>query len=276
MKTLKYLTLMVFIVSLFTSCQKTESSSLQKENLRYPIYPVSNGWKPARVKDVQAVAISVASVLMKDFPQKRFTPIILENREAGPRTLYKRGRNNEYIVWIDMKGTMWDKLSYQFSHELGHILANYANQNRRNQWFEEALMETVSLYTLEKMSIEWQYNPPYPHWKSYASSLKKYLDNMLKERHRVVNEDLSIWYKKHESSLRGDPYIRDKNEVVATAIYHLIEVGKFKISTIQYLNLGTPDKNKPFSTYLREWYENSPDENRESVLNVIELLGITI
>ena len=99
---------------------------------------------------------------------------------------------------------------------------------------------------------------------------------MLKERHRVVNEDLSIWYKKHESSLRNNPYIRNKNEVVATAIYRLIKLGKFKISTIQYLDLGTPNKNKSFSTYLREWYKNSPDENKKSVLNVIKLLGITI
>jgi len=292
MKKLKYLLLITSIMLLATACTPRppepsittqsipsptkQTSSIHKGKVKYPIYPVSYGWKPAKVVDVQAVARSVASVLLPNFPEKTLAPIIMRNEEAGPRTLYKRGKNNEYIILVDIKDTYWAKLSYQFSHELGHILSNYANESGRNQWFEEALMETVSLYTLDKMSTKWQYNPPYPNWKSYSSALKEYLNNILNEKHRIVNTDLSTWYQKNKNSLRNDPYIRDKNEVLATAIYRFIQEGKFRISTIQYLNLGTPDKDKPFSTYLREWYENSPEENRESVLNVIELLGIAI
>ena len=290
MKILKYLILVIFLISLFTACStkspisnsslpsiKKESYLLFKgKNPRYPIYPVLNGWGSARTVDIQAVALSVASTILPYFSEKSLNTIIIKNEKAGPRILYERGVNNEYIILVDIKGRRWAQFSYQFSHELGHILSNYSNKSGKNQWFEETMGEVLSLYTLEKMSIIWEHNPPYENWKNYASALKKYLDDMLNEKHRIVKTDLSTWFHKYENTLRSDPYIRDKNEVVATAIYRLIQEDKFKISSIQYLNLGIPNKDKPFSIYLREWYENVSDENRESVLNVIKLLGVTL
>ena len=166
------------------------------------IRPVSSGWNDARVIDVKAVTTSVASNLMPYFPKKKLNPIILKNKKEGPKTLYKKGNNNEYIVFVDIKGRRWAQLSYQFSHELCHILSNYnKNNDVKTQWFEESLCEAISLHTLEKMSIQWQHTPPYPNWKSYSSSIKKYLNNMLQEKHRGKSNNLSKWFSSNKKSL---------------------------------------------------------------------------
>lgn len=247
-----------------------------KDNIIIDIRPSSSGWHEAKTNDIKAVATSAASNLMHYFPQKKLSPIILRNEEIGPKVLYKRGNNNEYIVIVDINGRRWSQLSYQFSHELCHILSNYNKYNRATQWLEESICEAISLLTLEKMSIQWQHTPPYPNWKSYSSSIKKYLNNMLQEKHRGQSNNLSNWFVLNKESLSSYPYLRDKFEVIGTAIYRLIKMEKFKISTIQYLNLGLSKNADNISARLHEWYKNSPPSNKESVLSIAKLLGINI
>jgi hypothetical protein len=236
------------------------------------ITPTSSNWESAKRIDVKAITQSVASTVMEHFPSKKLNNIILENKEKGPKTLYKKSPNNEYIVWVNIKGRRWSQLIYQFSHEFAHILSNYTNKNEKNQWFEEALCEAISLYTLEKMSDSWKTNPPYPNWKSYAPSIKNYLNNVLNEKHREIQEDLSIWYYRNKHSLQDDPYIRNKNEIVGTKIYYLMKAGNFKLSTIQYLNLGKASSSKHLKSYLQEWYKNTPRKDGESILSIASTL----
>lgn len=265
----KYIVAILCLVLLSTLVNAKDYSAVD-------IRPVSSGWNDAKAIDVKAVATSVASNLMPYFPKKRLNPIILKNKKEGPKTLYEKGNNNEYIVFVDIKSRKWAQLSYQFSHELCHILSNYNNDDIKNQWLEESLCEAISLHTLEKMSIQWQHTPPYPNWKSYSSHIKKYLNNMLQEKHRGKSDNLSKWFSSNKKSLESNPYLRNKNEVVGTAIYRLIKTGNFKVSTIQYLNLGLSKKDKNISTKLNDWYKNSPKENKESVLSIAKLLGVKI
>lgn len=236
----------------------------------------SGEWKDASAVDVEAVALSVVSVLMRDFPEKIVAPIILQNHESGPIVLFEKGPHNEFIVRVDIDGRKWSQLSYQFSHEYCHILSNYANEAGSNQWFEEALCEAISLYALEKMTAEWKHNPPYANWKSYASSLQKYLDNALAEKHRYSKKTLSAWYQDNKKAIRNNAGLRKKEEVVGTAIYQLIKAGAFDVSTIQYLNLGVRDNEKILSVYFKEWFDHSPLKNKASVRNLATLFHIVI
>ena len=142
--------------------------------------------------------------------------------------------------------------------------------------FTKTTEEDSNYNHLEKMSISWKNNPPYPNWKSYAPSIRKYLHNMLQEEHREIQEDLSIWYYKNKDNLRKNPYIRNKNEIVATKIYYLMKSGNFKLSTIQYLNLSKPSSSKSLKTYLQEWYKNTPRKDGESILNIAKLFKIKL
>ena len=240
------------------------------------IYPVLDNWNYDEGVAVRAVAVSVVSNLMPYFPMKKLNPILLKNDKRGPKVLYQRGQNNEYIIFVNIAGNYWAQLAYQFSHEFCHILSNYEKGNDKNQWFEESLCEAISLHTIDKMSIQWEHTPPHPSWKPYASSLKDYLINLLSEEHRGNSDHLSEWLIIHEESLRKNPYLRKKNEVVGTAIYRLIKSGKFDVRSIQYLNLGKKNKHKDISQKLKEWYRHSPEEHKESVLNIAKMLGLKI
>ena len=235
-----------------------------------------HGWGKIPVEAVSKVTDSVSSVLMRDFPNKVLDPIILKNDKTGPEVLYKRGRNNDYIVHVNIQGTYWAQLTYQFSHELCHVLSNFANENGKNQWFEEALCEAVSLYTIEKMADEWEVNPPYERWRSYASAFDDYNEVMLNETHRYPSLKLPKWFRYHRRSIEASPYQRHKDEVIGTAIYKLMQKGKFQVSSIQYLNLGDADNSKSFTNYLKDWHQHSPPESKPSVEEVAKLVNINL
>lgn len=258
------------------TCLLMSIVSAESKMMQAFIYPAPDNWGEARVVDVQKVVISVAESLAPHFPDKRLNPILLKNDKDGPVTLYKKGMQGEYIILVNIHGRVWSKLSYQFSHELCHVLTNHQNKSGENQWFDESLCEAMSLYSLDEMSVKWRTNPPYENWKGYAKSLQKYLEKYLHETHRQVEIPLSKWYQENKQKLRDDPYIREKNEVVGTAIYQLIKSKKFLVSTIQYLNLGKINKSKPFSLQLKEWYDNSPQKNKQSVKNVAVLFDIDL
>lgn len=265
---------LILILLLFMSTVIANTSN--EDSGQFFIYPSPKGWEPARVADVLKVVRSAGDALIQHFPQKKLNPVILKNDKEGPRVNYKRGEQNEYIVLVDVKGRLWSKLTYQFSHEMCHILSNYGNKSGKNQWFGESLCETMSLYVLEEMSHSWETNPPYPNWKSYAKKHRNYLDKELAMEHRTIKRSLAEWFSENREQLREDPYIREKNEVVGTAIYHLIQSGKFKVSSMQYLNLGLDNDSKSFSNYIKDWYENSPKSNKESVRSVAKLFEIEL
>ena len=240
------------------------------------IYPVLDGWSYDQGVAARAVGVSVVAVLMPYFPNKKLNPILLKNDKLGPKVLYQRGQNNEYIIFVNIGGNYWAQLAYQFSHEFCHILSNYEKDNDKNQWFEESLCEAISIYTIDKMSIQWKHTPPHPSWESYASSLKEYVTDLLLQEHRGRSNDLSQWYTTNKESMRNNPYLRRKNEVLGTAIYRLIKSGNFNVSSIQYLNLGKENKHKDISKKLEEWYKHSPQELKQSVLNIAQMLGLKI
>ena len=55
--------------------------------------------------------------------------------------------------------------AYQFAHEFCHILCNFDDDWKGNNWFEETMCETSSLFVLRRLSKEWEERPPYPAWK---------------------------------------------------------------------------------------------------------------
>ena len=269
MKYLKYITIILYTILL-------NSPTYAKNYNTVDIYPVLDKWSYAEGVAIKAVAVSVVSSLMPYFPMKKLNPIILKNDKHGPKVLYQRGENNEYIIFLNISGNYWAQLAYQFSHEFCHILSNYEKDNDKNQWFEESLCEAISLHTIVKMSAQWEHSPPHPSWKSYAPSLKEYVDNLLLEKHRGKSNDLSQWYILNKESMREDPYLRQKNEVLGAAIYRLIKSNKFNVSSIQYLNLGEENKYKDISTKFKEWYKHSPQEHQQSILNIAKILGLKI
>ncbi len=238
---------------------------------------VESDWGKANPKDVKAVLDSVGTVASPYIGGRTLDNIIVRNSPKGPISLYQRGKNNEYIILLDVKGRYWAQLSYQYSHEICHLLTNYdlAPDNiTRQQWFEESLCEAFSLFTLKRMAKHWQENPPYPRWKEYSSSLQDYVRNTLKEKHRCVPEPVSDWYHQQQAVLEKDPYAqgRELNEKMASVLLKVFEETPESWAAMNYLNLGEDTGVHSLEKYLADWYSNTPEAHRGVVAKIQQLL----
>lgn len=243
-------------------------------------------WGGAQVSDIQAVLEAVAETLAPYFPQHVSNRVVVASSTEGPRVLFKKSPEGAYMVLLNVQGRRWDQFSYQFSHELCHIFTNYDKReidastgNRDYQWFEEALCEMVSMFTLNRMALRWEQSP-YPHWKEYAPAFRNYANRLLSERHRHLSptETIAGWYGRHRIQLENNPYNRDLNELVATQLFALLDAlpDGDGMEAVGYLNLAsTTASQASFEAYLASWYSCCPEEKRNFVTEVISLFGKT-
>jgi hypothetical protein len=239
---------------------------------------VESDWGNANVRDIKAVIESAGLVMSPYVGGRTLDTIIVRNDPKGPISLYQRGENDEYIVLLDVKGRYWSQLAYQFSHESCHLLSNYdlaPNNITRQQWFEEALCEAFSLFTLKQMAKQWETAPPYPNWRSYAPELQRYVDNIMREEHRSFAPKLSDWYQQNRATLETDPYAQDRrlNEKLATHLLQLFEENPQSWAAMNYLNLGEDDGDYSLNKYLSDWYKNTPAAYQATVAKIQQLLN---
>ncbi|WP_153145707.1 hypothetical protein [Dechloromonas sp. H13] len=237
------------------------------------------GWGSVRKETIEAVLYSVADELMTRLPKKLNVPIVVTHTDSNPVALYERGADGEYRVELHARGANWHLYTYEFAHELCHILSNYEENaapgnSRYNQWFEETLCETASLFTLKKLATTWKESPPAPaDWSKEADKLNRFFDLLIAEGHRQLppHSPLAVWLASNEERLRANPYQREKNELVANLLLPLFERNPENWSTLSYLNLDPGDARSSLQDYLRNWYRNAPDEHKTFIADVLDL-----
>jgi hypothetical protein len=246
---------------------------------RLSIHVQPGDWGDASVRDIQAVLSSVAEVLAPNFPRHASARVVVAYSKAGPRVLARKSSDGAHVVLLNAQDRRWDQFAYQFSHELCHIFSNYDQRpigddpvSRGHQWFEETLCEAVSVVTLKRLAAAWKSSPPYAGWQDYASAFREYAARLLSGGHRRMpaQESLGTWYLRHQVALEGNPYLRDKNEQLATSLIDLFESTPGSLEAIGYLNLETPSEQS-FAAYLAVWLNCCPQEHRPFVGRLIAL-----
>ena len=241
-------------------------------------------WGGADRADVENLLNAVARELWAYFPERSLKPIIVTPAEHHPVAGYAKGPDGEYFVYLSAKGLHWSQYAYQFAHEFAHILSNYDRNGRslvrRNQWFDESLCETASLFTLRRLGTSWLKGDsvPYPHWRPYGAALQTYVKDLLAQPHRAppAKSAFAEWYRGNAEALDQSPYLRERDEVVAGMLLPLFEEYPEAWSTIGYLNLEETDATGSFPQYLANWYRNTPERLRPFVVKIIELFGFSV
>lgn len=242
-------------------------------------------WGNVETADIQLVLQSVASEFQSHVGQLREGGLKLRvvPRGVSPRVLYERGAEGEYVVHLTARNDRWYQYAYQFSHELCHILSNFDHKEGSgdsiatgNQWFEESLCETASLFTLKRLAAAWTSQPPARKWIGYAPVFAAYADHLLAETHRHLPAQQSVeqWYAENRSLLRENPYLREKNELLATALLPLFENDANLWQAIAYLNADKSSSRKTFGDYLTDWHAACPPQNQLLVRQTMALLGL--
>jgi hypothetical protein len=245
---------------------------------RLTIHVADEGWGEARIQDIEKVLYSAAREILAYVEQERALDIIVRHSGSVPKTLYQRGANGEFIVQLTASGRHWAQFAYQFSHEFCHVLAmNSKVTDNPNQWFEESLGHTASLFSLRRMATTWRSSPPYPNWKDYASSLRDYAQDDIDET-QSLSSDMTFaeWFGENEESLREDPYLRAKEKIVANQLLSLFEANPDGWGAITYLNLSKPDRKQTFEEYLNDWHSRVPRKYEPLVEKIGRTFGLSI
>lgn len=240
------------------------------------------GWGRGRKEAIETVLAAVADTLVPRLPTRLSVPIVVTHTDGPPVALYSRGLGGEFRIRLHARDENWHLYAYEFAHELCHVMSNHdayavGNPPRRdNQWFEEALCETASLFTLQHLARRWATAPPGPEWAVEADRLQRFFDLLISEGHRRLPPEapLTAWLQQHEDALRHDPYLRDKNEVIANLLLPLFERNPENWQALRYMNLDPEDARSSLRAYLSRWYANTPLAHRELVAGVLALLAL--
>lgn len=239
----------------------------------------NGGWGKAQKETIETVLYSVADELLQRLPKKLTAPIVITHTDSSPVALYERGPAGEYRIQLHASGENWHLYVYEFAHEFCHLLSNYEENvgpetTKYNQWFEETLCETASLFALQNLAATWEASPPEPRWTEAAKKLRRFFDHLITEGHRQLppHTPLASWLRDNEERLRRDPYLRNENEVVANLLLPLFKDNPQNWEALNYLNLNPDDARNSLGEYLRHWYQNTPLEHKRFVAGVLALL----
>jgi hypothetical protein len=124
------------------------------------------------------------------------------------------------------------------------------------------------------MAESWKVAPPYRNWLDYAPSLGEYAAKRTRETKAPTSEGMPAWFKKNAAALRADPYLRDRNNVVAVHLVEMLKRDPDRWDAFRYLNLGRPDPLNSFEAFIENWYFSVPAAHKKFVKDVAELLGV--
>ncbi|MBI4998910.1 MAG: hypothetical protein HZC22_18825 [Rhodocyclales bacterium] len=241
------------------------------------------GWGRADPAKIEAVLYSVADVLLSRMPNKLAPRVIITHTEGNPIAFYHRGPSGEYLVRLHASDERWHLYVFEFAHEFCHLLSNFdanldSSASRHNQWFEESLCEAASLYALDALAEKWANAPAGSGWPGHAAGLRSFYDQLLGEQHRQLPPRVqpAAWLDANEGRLRGDPYQREKNDLVAKLLLPLFQERPKSWEAIGYLNLDPSDPGASLADYLRHWHQRVPLEHKSFVAGVSKVFGVVL
>lgn len=236
---------------------------------------VEDEWGGAPPDNIKAVCASVAEELRKCVPDRNFDPITISRSKESPIVIFGKGEKGERRVKLNVSGTFWSQFAYQFGHEFGHIMCNYRSAKNPNLWFEESMCETAAIFAIRRMSKSWRERPPFPNWKSYASSLEDYGTNYVRGVAKVEEGKFAEWYKNNQEKLQK--FDRPSFNVVAVhALLPLFEKKPDHWKALQWLNQWDAEKELTFAEYLADWHGRVPAAHKPFVADIAKTFNIPL
>jgi hypothetical protein len=172
-------------------------------------------WKESPADAVRRVLLrmreaSLAGVeLVSDQQPAR---IRVDDHQSGPPAIWLHSDHRETAwVIVDIGPRDWCKLSYQFGHELGHVLCNswQADSKPRPpcQWLEESMVEAFSIRGLGRLADSWQRNPPFAGDSAFSGSIREYRQNLIKNYGGaggpISDREIGLWYRASRDKLEA-------------------------------------------------------------------------
>lgn len=236
----------------------------------------TDGWGRASTAEVEAVLRSAAGMMWPLFPNRRLEPFVVLRGHEGPIVHYQRNVIGEIVMKLDTQDLYWCQYAYQFAHEFCHILSNFDDDWKGNNWFEETMCETASLFVLRRLSKEWDEHPPYPVWKSYAPQFRQYASDVMDSRSQVGSEHLGDFFRKHQRELESTPRDRALNGAMAVVLLGVMEGSPGSWEAVTWLNSSPSPPGEAFPVYLQKWHDAVPARHHAFVEEIMRRFDLPL
>ena len=200
---------------------------------------------------------------------------VVKSERGHPWVEYRDSRTDPINVHLAARGPIMTNYAFEFAHEFGHILTGYEDlEGNSNKWFEEALCELASVFTLRRMGERWPTDPPYSNWWDLAWQFPEYASARMNAPGVQLPPDTTLpdWLAFEEPLLREDPDQRNKSNSVAYALLPLFEERPSGWNTIRAL----PNSSDELGDYLAEWAAAVHPDDRQFIVDLAEILGYDI
>ncbi len=242
-----------------------------------PIFETTD-WGGPSSEEVKNVLLPVYDVLWDDFDVGAINEEIALFR-GEPHPYITLTENNSVLrqrIRLAVRGTYYQQHTYQFAHELTHLLTNYEERERESQeflWLTEMFAELGSAYVLIRFSLD----PPYApfnstNWSSYYNAIYGRLNDQLASRHGIQRySPPTEWLDLHIRTMQQSSVERELNWGVAR---HLLP--QFLVDPTLWAEAGVlyqwdTSKNGNLHEFLDSWERTL--EKRRMDTKLISLLS---
>ena len=217
-----------------------------------PLLTIENGnWGATSLRTIRGVLTSAADVLLAAFGRDPDAAIHVAPWRRDPQVFYDQ---RPYQMRLSGRDTYWCHYVSQFAHELCHVLTNFdRHRDHKHRWFNEALCEVASLFVLHRLATTWADDPP-----EGVTEASAFAPNFATYAVRVADRypcpgDLPQWLADHLPELEADPYVRERNGVVAVNLLQRFLDDASLWRDCRRLNCWDPSANRTFREDLAAW-----------------------
>jgi hypothetical protein len=190
------------------------------------------------------------------------------------------------VAWIivDIGTDDWCKLSYQFGHELGHVLCNSWNAQSQPhtpcQWLEESMVEAFSIRGLGRLAASWERNPPFAGDAAFGAAIREYRENLLKKYggagEQRSDAEIASWFRTSRSALEQSSLSGIEGPIIVRIVSEF-ERDIACVEDLGALNRWPSRSGVPLEDYLRLWERSCTEIHAHGRLpaRLRSLLGVS-
>jgi len=211
--------------------------------------------------------------------------IRVDNHASGSPAIWLHDDHTN-VAWIivDIGTDDWCKLSYQFGHELGHVLCNswdaHSQPHTPCQWLEESMVEAFSIRGLGLLAASWERNPPFAGNEAFAGAIREYRGNLIKNYEgtgvQISDADFASWFRASRSVLEQSALSGIEGQLIIRIVSEL-ERDIACVEDLGALNRWPSRSAVPLEDYLRLWERSCAEVHALGRLpaRLRSLLGVT-
>ena len=233
---------------------------------------VPDGWGESRPDDVRKLLHATARQFMRGPENLPWPDIHVFRAYDNPITHHACRPDGRVEIGLNTADRLWSQYVFQFAHELIHFIAGHLpvrigwhTVENPVGWIEESICEAGSLFALRSMSTEWRTRPPDPNWTAYGPALWKYAQDRMDDQEHCIHQGVSFaeWLGGNVEALRGNPYDRKLNTIVAKQILPAFEKKPLAWNAVAYLRTSQAGPSARLDEHLRGWCEACPQDVRQ-------------